>query len=308
MSFAAASCFISHTWHEGQHHFAMRLADALKREGIQVWIDEEKIYPGMHIKDLVQRGIEHESDVFLFVLSPEALKSQMCMHELNLAINQMTERGKPIIPVFFRECDIPDSLREICYADFTNDLYFEAALERLVKGIKRSAKLTQTYRKLSHPNPDERIEAAEQLGDLRNPIALGPLKTRLVSEEFHAKVKHFLAMVIGEIGGGKAVEILVQAMGEEELYPRQGIVWGTAEALGKLGEDEFNKALGLFENILNSKDRVKRHCVLEVLVNLKRKSSRVEYILRSVISDPDKNVQKMVTEYFRKKGESHGTA
>ena len=268
----------------------MRLADALREKGIEVWIDEERIYPGMNIKQRIRRGIEHESDVFLFVFSPEALKSQMCMRELEVAVNQMIEHGKPIIPVFFRECEIPDSLREICYADFTNDLYFDAALERLVKGIERSAKFRRICRELSHPDPDGRIKALEELGDLRNPLALGPLKNRLLFEESDPKVKHFLAMVIGEIGGSEAVVTLFQAMGEKELYSKQGIVWGATEVLNKLDNDEFDESLTHIENVLNSTNQTKRHCIVEVLINLKRKSGRVESILRNLVSDPDKKI------------------
>ena len=78
------SCFISHTWYEGEHYFAVHLSEALKKRGIEVWIDQDKISPGSHIKEIIRKGIDHDSDVFLFVMSPQALKSDMCIYELKL--------------------------------------------------------------------------------------------------------------------------------------------------------------------------------------------------------------------------------
>ena len=128
-------CFISHTWHKSQHHFAVRLANALKERKIRVWIDENEIMPSCSIKEIIAKGIRHESDAFVFVLSPEALKSKMCKYELNLALTQMEEAGKAIIPVFYNKCSIPKFLKNICYADFRDPLYFNAALERLEKAF-----------------------------------------------------------------------------------------------------------------------------------------------------------------------------
>lgn len=63
------SCFISHTWREGEHHFAMRLSEALEQRKIKVWIDEKYIIPGTHIKERIRKGVNHDSDAFLFAAS-----------------------------------------------------------------------------------------------------------------------------------------------------------------------------------------------------------------------------------------------
>ena len=135
------SCFISHAWGNGGHDFAMKLGAALRKNDITIWLDENEIWPGDDIKTKIRKGIEYDSDVFLFVLTPESIESQMCLHELDLALRQRNEYCKPIIPVFFKECTIPDFLKNICYADFREQLSFDASIERLIKGIIESIKI-----------------------------------------------------------------------------------------------------------------------------------------------------------------------
>lgn len=296
------SCFISHTWREGEHHFAMRLAEVLERKKIKVWVDEEQIPPGTHIKEAIRKGVNHDSDTFLFVMSPEALKSDMCRYELNLALNQMEEYGKPIIPVLFEECEIPDFLRNICYADFRNSLYFDAALERLVKGIKRSAGIRQICVELSHPDPEKRIEISEKLRGLKNPLALGPLKNRLLSEEFDPTVKYWLAIAIGEIGSGKAVEILGKAMGETDCFARLGVIEAMIEAFESLDKEVLTQALKVLSEAINSDNPNKRLCAVKILVGLRRKSDQIESMLWNLKNDPDNNIRSTVKEYFKGKG------
>lgn len=67
------SCFISHAWGNGGHDFAIKLGSALKKNNIDIWIDENEIPPGADIKAKIKKGVEYDSDVFLFVLTPEAL-------------------------------------------------------------------------------------------------------------------------------------------------------------------------------------------------------------------------------------------
>jgi len=295
------SCFISHTWHEGQHHFAMRLATVLKKKGIEVQIDEKIIFPGDPIKETIERGMKHKSDVFLFVMSPEALKSEMCKYELKLALNQMEEHGKPIIPVVFKECEIPSFLRNIYYADFRNPLYFDAAVERLVEGIKRSAKIRQICLELNHPNPDKRIEISKKLWDLKNPLALGPLKNRLLFEESDPIVKYWLAIAIGEIGGKRAIDILRQAMEETNPFAQLGVIEAMIEVFESLDKKEFTQRLKVLSEAINSDNPNRRLCAVKILVGLKRKSDQIQSMLCNLENDPNNDIQSIIKEYFKGK-------
>jgi len=88
-------CFISHSWRNGEHDFAIKLADALQLHGIEkAWLDEREIPGGGHIGDRVIRGIQ-ACDVFLFVMSPNAVASPWCCLELEEALKQRSESPKP---------------------------------------------------------------------------------------------------------------------------------------------------------------------------------------------------------------------
>lgn len=142
-------CFLSHRWSHGEHQFARELKSKLENyRGIAVLLDEDEVRPGDRIKDWMDSAIQSGCDIFLFVLSPEAINSENCLYELNLAI----ERQLPVIPIYVRDCQIPASLKGILFADFRDalDLPFHA-ISRLVEAVvwqveKREARrLTKKY-------------------------------------------------------------------------------------------------------------------------------------------------------------------
>jgi len=140
--------FISHRWAEGEHDFARDLKKKLESyEDITVLLDEYEMLPGDSIKDWMDDAIQKGCDVFLFVLSPHSLQSENCLYELDLAL----QTGLPIIPVFIRDCEIPENLRGILFADFRENLDLPFYLvNRLVRGIRRQAERFQQNRPQTH--------------------------------------------------------------------------------------------------------------------------------------------------------------
>lgn len=142
-------CFLSHRWSHGEHQFARELKDKLEDyRGLSVLLDEDEMRPGDRIKDWMDSAIQSGCDVFLFVLSPEALNSENCLYELNLAI----ERELPVIPIYIRDCQIPTRLQGILFADFRNalDLPFHSIsqlAEAVVWQVEKSEarRLTKEY-------------------------------------------------------------------------------------------------------------------------------------------------------------------
>lgn len=98
--------------------FTQKLDQALKGEGLEVWVDWEDIPPGstdftQDIKD----GIEG-ADVFIAVLSPSYLESPYCMGELAMAI----ELHKRIVPIVWQKFDVsqvPPEVSHINWVYFT---------------------------------------------------------------------------------------------------------------------------------------------------------------------------------------------
>jgi formylglycine-generating enzyme required for sulfatase activity len=73
-----------------------RLKQALRGQGIHVWIDHESLTPGTRSwQDAIRQGIQ-AADVVLYMASPEALASNNVQGELDVA----EDFQKPVIPIW----------------------------------------------------------------------------------------------------------------------------------------------------------------------------------------------------------------
>jgi WD40 repeat protein len=93
-----ATTFISYS--RKDKRFARKLKDALESMEVDVWVDWEDIPHGADWRDEIRKSIQ-ASDSFVFILSPDSLKSKVCTEELEIAV----ELNKKIIPVLYREIE-----------------------------------------------------------------------------------------------------------------------------------------------------------------------------------------------------------
>ncbi len=126
MSADAPAAFISYSRNDSE--FALRLAADLKAAGAEVWIDQQDISPSEEW-DIAIEGALRRSPRMLLLLSPDSVKSPAVRNEIALALHTK----KPIIPVFYRECELPMQLLRIQYIDFRSD--YERGFERLLKTL-----------------------------------------------------------------------------------------------------------------------------------------------------------------------------
>ncbi|MGI9535408.1 MAG: toll/interleukin-1 receptor domain-containing protein [Thermodesulfobacteriota bacterium] len=121
------SIFFSYSRSDAE--FAQKLAKDLQAEGYSIWIDQISVEPGTRWDSEVEKALE-SSDVFLVVLSPDAVSSENVMDEFAFAL----EENKKIVPVLHRDCKIPLRLRRLHYIDFTGD--YVAGLAQLKKSLR----------------------------------------------------------------------------------------------------------------------------------------------------------------------------
>jgi len=112
--------------------FALRLAADLRAAGASVWIDQLDIGPGQLWDRAVQSALEHCPSV-LIILSPASVSSDNVMDEINFALDQK----KALIPVLYRDCDVPFRLRRFQHLDFRTE--YERMLEELRKWLHLGA-------------------------------------------------------------------------------------------------------------------------------------------------------------------------
>ncbi len=113
------SIFLSHN--SVDKPFVEKLARDLRRMGVSAWFDGWEIKVGDSLFWKIEEGIR-ENEFFAIVMSPDAFESEWVKTELSAAnAKQLEERKVLILPILFRDCDIPYLLKDRKYADFRKD-------------------------------------------------------------------------------------------------------------------------------------------------------------------------------------------
>ena len=94
-----ATVFVSYSRKDIE--FAKRLTGELKISNLEFWVDWEGIPPTVDFMKKIEKGIE-ESDIFLFLVSPDSVKSKVCGEEIAHAV----KNGKRLIPLIVRDVKI----------------------------------------------------------------------------------------------------------------------------------------------------------------------------------------------------------
>ena len=116
--------------------FVEELARDLRSTGIDFWLDKWEIKVGNSIVEKIQDALEAQ-DFLIVVLSPESVSSTWVKKELTAAlVRELEDRQVVILPVLFRETQIPSPLRDKLYADFT--VNYTTGMETLLKRLSRS--------------------------------------------------------------------------------------------------------------------------------------------------------------------------
>lgn len=127
ISTPTVSVFISYSHEDGD--VARQLVDDLTKNYLQVWFDKISIQISEAWEPAIRRGIR-ESDKFIVILSPDAVESEYVQAEVDYA----KEKGKPIIPIIHRLCDIPLNIRLLQNIDFTREGY-SRGIEILLRAV-----------------------------------------------------------------------------------------------------------------------------------------------------------------------------
>ena len=114
--------------------FADRIVTALEQEGFEGLIDRKDIHPTepwwKRIKDLIA-----QADALVFVISPEAVSSDVCKEEVAFAISL----NKRLVPIVWRRVsakEVPKELRDIQWIFFEPPAQFDTSMEELAKALK----------------------------------------------------------------------------------------------------------------------------------------------------------------------------
>lgn len=156
----ATRVFISHS--SKDNDFVRRLASDLcyvLGDENAVWFDVLGLQGGDAWWPKIVREI-NSRDIFILVMSPDAMRSPWVDDELQIAWrhkNDKTGTGKKIIPIYFRECKrMPDYLRNLQWVKFLPPATYQSAFNKLLEDLKIAldASTREFIRKLETLNPD----------------------------------------------------------------------------------------------------------------------------------------------------------
>jgi WD40 repeat protein len=125
---------------------AVRLVGELEKCELEAWIDWEDILPVADWMDAIQRGIE-SADGFLFLLSPDSVRSEVCHAECEHAL----KNGKRMIPVVVRDVDpaqVHPALAKINWIYCREQDTLAEAVSRLLSAIRTDLDWVEFHRQL----------------------------------------------------------------------------------------------------------------------------------------------------------------
>jgi hypothetical protein len=115
--------------------FALRLALDLKKEGFDVWIDQEDIRAGSEWDLEIEKALE-TCDCLLFVETEKSVASNNVLDEVYYAIGQ----NKKVIPVIVKDSKTPFRIQRLQHVDFTKD--YNSGLTHLITELQNDSRVS----------------------------------------------------------------------------------------------------------------------------------------------------------------------
>lgn len=131
-----SSVFICHS--STDKPFVRRLAIKLRKVGVYSWVDEAEIAIGESLVEKISEVINNV-DFVGAVISEHSIESPWVQRELSLAMTrEIDEKRVVVLPIKLGKCDLPPSLKDKLYADFTNGRVVGKPLQQLIHAILSS--------------------------------------------------------------------------------------------------------------------------------------------------------------------------
>lgn len=141
-----SSLFISYSRKDKEA--ALKLTEFFNGENLDYWIDWEGIPPTVDWWLEIEKGIEG-ADIFLFLISPDSIKSKVCNQEMTHAI----KNGKRLIPLVVRDVkpeETPPELSHLNWIFLRETDNFETNFKKLTTAIHTDYEWVQTHRQLQN--------------------------------------------------------------------------------------------------------------------------------------------------------------
>ena len=122
--------FFSYSRQDGSE-FSLKLALDLKKQGFNVWIDQQDIRAGTEWDLEVEKALE-TCDCLLFVETEKSVVSNNVLDEVYYALGQ----NKKVIPLIVKDSKTPFRIQRIQHVDFTKD--YDDGLKKLTEELQNA--------------------------------------------------------------------------------------------------------------------------------------------------------------------------
>lgn len=148
--------FLCHA--SGDKPAVTKLYERLVKDGVDAWLDKEKLIPGQDWRVEIPKAVK-SSDVVIVCLSSQSVtKEGFVQKEIRFALDAADEKPDGtifIIPTRLENCTVPDRINRFHWVD----LFLDDGYERLFKAlIVRATELEITLEKspiLNNPSPEK---------------------------------------------------------------------------------------------------------------------------------------------------------
>lgn len=154
--------------------FVRNLYKKLKESGLEPWLDEESLMPGVQWDAKIKEAIK-KSRFFLACLSRHSVsKNGYIQKELRLALSELEKKASNVIyfiPALIEDVELPDiQVGTISLRDYQAvKIFNEEGLNKLVRNLQANADIIAEVKKKENPNFQK----------LRNSISNGQIDTAL---------------------------------------------------------------------------------------------------------------------------------
>ena len=107
--------------------FVKRLYEALRRAGLESWVDWEGIPPSAEWFQEITSAIE-AAQAFIFIISPDSVASEVCKQELAKAMGN----NKRLIPIVCQDTEavlVPEVLQKLNWVFFLENNDFDESFQ-----------------------------------------------------------------------------------------------------------------------------------------------------------------------------------
>jgi len=156
---------------------AKRIYQDLKRYGLDVWIDYEKILPGQHWKIITEKSIR-QSKYFLLLLSSNSVtKRGFIQKEMKIAyeiLEQCSEEDIYLIPVRVNDCEPSLKISDIHYINVFPETEYQNGLKKILHVVSPGTFIIRREpKKLSPADVNEMVKLHDYYDVHRNPEGKG---------------------------------------------------------------------------------------------------------------------------------------